>query len=234
MRNQRRIIKYVVLVLLTACDLLPREAQAEPQDLQIQENQSVVDAARRSREQKKNAATPARVITNDDLDRERPQRAQKGADADGRTAPQTESPNARFAGTTKAHYPTATLTSNESGLKSKESEEADAEDAEIAKLKAELTSAQNALNLQQRELFLDQNTVYTNPAYTTTHHGKAELDSAKLQIEQKQQEIDRLKGPLANLEWRQWRRLQASQSENGSTVENYKSVPPTALVLPKR
>ena len=223
----------VVLLLLTGLTVQPREARAEPQDFQIQPNQSVVDAARRSREQKRNAVAPARVITNDDLDKERTKRPQEGKNADDQTAPQTEPPNVSSVDAAEARYQAATLPSNESGSKNKESEEAAAENAEIVKLKAELASAQNALNWQQRLFLLDQNTIYSNPAYTTTHVGKAELDSAKLQIEQKQQEIDRLKGPLANLEWRQWRRLQAGRSENGSAAENYKSVPPSALVLPQ-
>jgi hypothetical protein len=227
------MIMLVTLSLLTIGIKLPREAQAEPQDLEFQPTQSVVDAARRNREQKKNAAVPAKVITNDDLDKGHTKHPPDGKNIDALAARQTESPNASFLDAAEVHPQVATLTSDHPVSNSKESEEADAEDAEIAKLKAELASAQNALKWQQRELLLDQNTIYSNPAYTTTHVGKAELDSAKLQIEQTQQEIDRLKEPLANLEWWRWRRLQAGRSENGSTDENYKSVPPSALVLPQ-
>jgi hypothetical protein len=80
---------------------------------------------------------------------------------------------------------------------------------------------------------LQQNTIYSNPAYTTTHAGKSDLESAQLQIDQIQEQVDSLKGPLADLEWRQWRRMQAGRPDNGSLEENYRAVPPAALVLPQ-
>ena len=233
MRNLQRMIMLVLCLLLTVCALLSREAKAKPQDSQMQQNQSVVDAARRSRELKKNAAPPARVITNDDLDREHAKSDQEDFNAGALTAPRKDSPDASALAAGKVPDQAATLAGDESGLNNQESEEAAAEDAEIARLKAELASAQNSLYWQQRELFLDQNTIYSNPAYSGTHVGKDQLESAEFQIEETQQEIDRLKGPLANLEWRQWRRLQASRSESGSAAENYKSPPPSALVLPQ-
>jgi uncharacterized small protein (DUF1192 family) len=135
--------------------------------------------------------------------------------------------------TAEAPKQTPTLARYDLGSKSKESEETAAEDAEIARLTAQLAAAQNSLFWQQRELLLDQNTIYTNPTYTTTLVGQTELDIAQLKIDQKQQEIERLKGPLADLEWRRWRRMQASGPENGSAAESYKPVPPSALVLPQ-
>jgi hypothetical protein len=233
MRNPWRMIMLAVFLLLTVCAVLPRGVQAKPQDPLIQQNQSVVDAARRSREQKKNAAPPARVFTSDDLDREHANRDRDDFIVGALAAPQTESPRASAVAAAKAPDQAATSPNKESGSKRKESEEVAAEDAEIAKLGDRLASAQNSLFWQQRELLLDQNTVYTNPVYTTTHIGKAELDTAQLKIDQKQQEVDSLKGPLADVEWRQWRRMQASRPDNGTAVESYKSVPPSALVLPQ-
>jgi hypothetical protein len=212
---------------------LPRGARAEPQNSQFQQEQSVVDAARHSRELKKNAAPPARVITNDDLDTVRAKSDQGGSNAGVPTARQKVSANTGEVVTAVAPKQAATLSRYDSGSVSKESEEAAAEEAEIAKLKDQLASAENSLFWQQRALLLDQNTVYTNPKYTTTLVGKNELDAAQSKIDQKQREIDELKGPLADLEWRRWRRLQASGPENGSAAESYKSVPPSALVLPQ-
>ncbi len=232
MRNPQRMIVFVIFFLLTIFAVLPHEVKADPQNSQVQQNQSVVDAARRSREQKKNVAQPARIFTNDDLDTQHSTRISEDLIIGGLAAPQTESPNA-IAAAAEAPDQTATLPFKVSGTTSKESEEAFVEDAEIAKLKSQLASAQNELNLQRRQLLLDQNTIYTNPAYTATHAGKAELDSAKLQIEQLQEEVDRLKQPLADLEWNRWRRMQNGHSENGSADEGYKSVPPSALVLPQ-
>jgi hypothetical protein len=227
------MIMLAVFFILTVCVVLPRGAQAEPQDSLIQQNQSVVDAARRSREQKKNAAPPARVFTNDDLDTEHAKRDREGFNVGALAAPQSESPSASAVAAAQAPNQAATSPNKESESKSKESEEAAAEDAEIAKLEDRLAAAQNSLFWQQRELLLDQNTIYSNPVYATTHIGKAELDTAQLKIDQKQQEIDRLKGPLADLEWRQWRRMQAGRPDDGTAVESYGSVPPSALVLPQ-
>jgi hypothetical protein len=53
----------VLAAALLSLGLLPSRASAQsPGD-----NASVADAARRAREQKKNAAKPARTLTNDDL-----------------------------------------------------------------------------------------------------------------------------------------------------------------------
>jgi hypothetical protein len=233
MRNPFRIYMMAAFSLLTVCVVLPHGAKAEPQNLQNQREQSVVDAARHSRELKKNAAPPARVITNDDLDTERAKSDQGASNAGAPPARQTEAANTGAIVAAEAPNQGDILTRYDSGSKSKESEEAAAEDTEIAKLKDQLASAENSLFWQQRALLLDQNTVYTNPTYTTTLLGKTELETAQLKIDQKQREIDSLKGPLADLEWRRWRRMQASGSENGSAAESYKSVPPSALVLPQ-
>jgi hypothetical protein len=220
-------------LLIGVCTALPRGAMAEPQNLQIQQEPSVVDAARHSRELKKNAASPASVITNDDLDTMRTKSDQRESKACVPPARQTGAANTCAIVAAETPERTATLSRYDSGSISEESEEAAAEDAEITKLKDQLTSAENSLFWQQRALLLDQNTVYTNPKYTTTLLGKTELNTAQLKIDQKQREIDSLKGPLADLEWGRWRRMQASGSENGSAAESYKSVPPSALILPQ-
>jgi hypothetical protein len=227
------MIKFVLFLLLTQCGVFFLKAKAGPQVSQIQQNQSVVDAARRSRERKKNAASPARVITNDDLESQHAKRSREGFNAGVPTVPRTDSPNADALIVHNAPNPGVLLTNDESGPDSLESEEAAAEDAEIARLKALLDSAESALHWQQRQFLLLQDTVYSNAAYTTTHAGKADLESAELQMEETQEEIDRLKEPLANLEWRQWRRMQAARSENDYATEEYKSPPPSALVLPQ-
>jgi len=224
---------FVACLPLTACAVFPRVAKAQSQDRQIQQDQSVVEAARRSREQMKNATTPAKVITNDDLETEHSKRDQEDFSAGTPTVPQTETTNVSSVGSAKEVNQAAPSDNKESTSNSNESEEVAAEVAEIARLKELLSSAQNDLIWQRRELFLNQNIIFSNPSYTTTHGGQAELNSAELQIDQKQQEIDGLKGPLANLEWRQWRRNQAGHAETGSPAENYKSVPPSALVLPQ-
>jgi hypothetical protein len=227
------MILSVVFLLLAACTLFPREASAVPQDLKNQQNQSVVDAARRSREQKKNAATPPRVITNDDLDAGHIKRGQEGFNVDALTSLETESSVPSAVTPAESPNQAAASANNESGSKEKESEEAAANEAETVRLKDLIASVQNDLYWQRREHLLNQNTVYSYAFYATTRVGKAELDSAQLQIDQRQQELESLRGPLANLEWRQWRRSQAGRTESASPAEAYKSVPPSALVLPQ-
>jgi hypothetical protein len=180
---------------------------------------------------KANAAHPPRVITNDELDREHRKYAQEELNAGVPMQPEGELSNFNVEGTSKTNSQKAII-SADSGSKNDRSEESAAEDAAIAELKGQLASAENALDLQQRELLLDQNTIYSNPKYTTTQTGKAQLDFAKLQIEQTRQEIDTLKGPLADLEWRRYRRMQAGRTEGGSSAANDETVPPSALVLP--
>jgi len=233
MRIPFRIVMSAGSLLMGLCAALPHGTRAEPQNSQIQQEQSVVEAARRSRELKKNAATPARVITNDDLETARAKSDREGSNAGVPPARQKEAANTDEVVTAEVPKQSATLSRYDSGSKSKESEEIAAEDAEIAKLKDQLASAENSLFWQKRALLLDQNTVYSNATYTTTLVGQTELDTAQLKIDQKQREVYSLQGPLADLEWRRWRRLQASGPENGSAGDSYKSVPPSALVLPQ-
>jgi hypothetical protein len=227
------MIVFAAFLSLAICTSRTCECKAGAQDSQAQQNQSVVDAARRSREQKKTTAPPARVWTNDDFETQHTNHARKDFTELAPASPQGEPGNPRAGGTAKAPDQAPDAIKNAPGTNSKESEEAAAEDAEIARLKKELASAENALTWRRRQFLLQQNTIYSNPAYTTTHAGKSDLESAQLQIDQIQQQVDSLKGPLANLEWRQWRRTQSVRTDSGSPEENYRPVPPAALVLPQ-
>jgi hypothetical protein len=233
MRTLSRIFIVVLCLLLTRCVMLPGKAKAQPQDSEIQQTQSVVDAARHSREIKRNAPTPAKVITNDDLDSLRAKGDHEDYYSHVLTSPRADSSNIDDLSVHRTPDRAAILNGGESAPNRQESDEAAAEIAEIARLTDRLDSAENALHWQQRQFLLLQNTVYSNPAYTTTQAGKSQLDSAQLQIEETQQEIESLKEPLAELEWRHWRRKQAERSENGSAAEEYNSPPPSVFVLPK-
>lgn len=186
MRNLTRMIIVGVFLTVALAIVVSREAMANQQDSQIQQSESVVEAAHRSRELKEHTANPARVITNDDLERDHRKPAQEDITGRVLTPTQTDSPNVSAVTATEASGQRAISGGNGSGLGNYESEEAAAEAAEIARLQAQLAAAEDDLNWQQRQLLLEQNTIYSNPAYTTTHVGKAQLDAAKLQIEQKQ------------------------------------------------
>jgi|HubBroStandDraft_6_1064221.scaffolds.fasta_scaffold21034_3 hypothetical protein len=201
-------------VLFTACVALPCVVGAQPQDSQTQQDQSVADAARRSREQKKNARKQSRVISNEDLDTEYFKPGQEGLYLGAPAKSKTEARSASGAVTTEAADQAATSTNKEPRPKDVDSEEAAAEDAEIAKRKKEIAEAEEAVKWQQRELALDQDTIYSNPNYTDFRTGKAKLDSEQQRISERQREIEGLKAHLAELEERRGRRKQAAPSEN--------------------
>jgi len=222
------------VVFITVCAVLHCAVKAQPQDSQTQQNQSVADVARRNREQKKNVARQSRVITNDDLDTEHFKPGQEGFNVGAPASPRTGAPSAISLVATNAADQAANFANKQLSPESKESEEAAAEDAEVARLKDKFAEAQNQLDWQQRELVLDQHTIYLNPNYTAYRIGQAKLDSEQQRINERQQEIEALKGPLAELEWRQWRRKEAARFKSPSPVENYKSASPPTPPPPQR
>lgn len=207
MRNSLSRVSPVLLsvVLLSAYVVLP--CPAELQGSQTQQGQTVARAARRSREQKKNAAKQARVIGNEDLDTEYFKTGQEGLHFGAPSRLKTEAPSARDAAAAQAADQTATSANKGSRPKGKDSEEAAAEDAEIAQLKEQIAEAEEHLKWQQRELALDQDTIYSNPNYTDFRTGKGKLDAEQQRIDENQQDIHGLK---ANLEVLQERRKQAA------------------------
>jgi hypothetical protein len=208
---------FLSAVLLAACGVFARVVEALPQDSQTPQGQSVADAARRSREQRKKVAKQSRVISNEDLDTEYIKPGQQGLNLGAPARLKTEAPGTGAVAAAEAAGQAATSANKESGSKDKESEEAAAEDAEIVKLKEQISEAEEQLKWQQRELALDQDTVYSNPNYTDFKTGKAKLDSEQQRISEKQHEIEGLKTKLAAL---QERRRQAGWHEGTRTDSN--------------
>jgi hypothetical protein len=180
-------------VLFTACVVPPCVVEERPQDSHTLQDLSVADAARRHREQKKNARKQSRVISNEDLDTEYFKPGQEGLSwAPAKS--KTEALRASWTVTTEAADQAATSANNEPRPKDADSEEAGAEDAEIAKLKKEIAEAEEDLKWQRRELALDQGTIYSNPNYTDFQTRKAKLDSEQQRINERLREIQGLKG----------------------------------------
>src|SRR6266566_651740 len=71
---------------------------------------------------------------------------------------------------------------------------------EIARVKEQLKDALGDLDLLQRENRLDQDTYYSQPNFASDTAGKQKLDDEQHKIGDKRQEIDRLKGKLADLQ----------------------------------
>jgi hypothetical protein len=215
MRNRLSTIWAILpaSALLSVPSAFPSAARAHPQDSQEQQEQSVADAARRSREQKKSAAKQSKIISNEDLDLEYYKPGQEGYNFGAPSGSSTAAPSTVAVAADSADQ-SAASTNKDSQPKSKESEEAAAQDEEIKNLKEQIAHAEDQLKWQQRDFALNQDTVYSNPNYTDFKTGKAKLDSEQQQINERQQEIEGLKARLAELEERQGRRKQAAPSEN--------------------
>jgi hypothetical protein len=153
---------------------------------------SVADAARRAREQKQNASSPAKVISDDDLDGKRVQPGQEGLTT---PAPQLE---------TQPPSADAVAAQQEADARREQAPEGDPvkdkDSAKIANLKGELARAEEDLKLSQREASLAQDTVYSKPDYQRDKAGKAQLDAMQQQINDRQEKVEQLKTQLAAME----------------------------------
>ena len=156
---------------------------------QSQDSQSVAEAARRTREKKKDAANkPAKVITDETLD------VKKG-DVQSAVA---EEPKIPGAPDTKAQA--APGAPNAPGNAAAKDEKREKLRKELTELKEQVKQALMDLDLLQRENRLDQDAYYSKPSYGSDTAGKQKLDDEKQQISNKQDEVARLKAKLADLQ----------------------------------
>jgi hypothetical protein len=187
--SHRISLRLAVAALIVAA-AVPLATRAQSQDSQPQ---SVADAARRAREQKKaSAKQPAPVITDDTLKPSAP--AAQASNAPAPAAQAADTTSAPDAGAPKAPAGQSAPASpaEDADQKAKAS-------AELAALKKQLAEAQKNLELVQRELGLEQDNVYSKPNYASDAAGKAKLDDLKQQVTDKQQSVGALKTRLAAL-----------------------------------
>jgi glucose/arabinose dehydrogenase len=168
--------------VVLASALLPGAGFAQSQD-------SVAEAARRSRAQKKNSENPRKVVTDETLE------VKKG-DVQSAAAEQPRMPGTPVtpAQPAPANAPSTAASSEKKGSEDEKLAK------ELAALKGQIKQAQSDLDLVQREQALQQDTYFSNPDYAHDTAGKAKLDAMKQQIADKQQELDRLKARLAELQ----------------------------------
>jgi hypothetical protein len=164
----------LALPAVLAATLIPAAVRAQSEN-----SQSVAEAARRAREQKKAAAKPAKVVTEDDM---------KPASSD-----------ATAGSATSAQPGTAAQPSSTGAQGPRNPAEAEKAAKDRAALKEQIKQTESDLDLLQRELRLDQDSFYSNPNSASDTAGKAKLDALKQQISDKQQDLDRLKAQLAAL-----------------------------------
>jgi len=213
MRTGRSSVWVMLLggAALSVCPLPPSPASARTQDSKTAQEQSVADAAQRSREQKKNAAKRAKIISNEDLDLEYYKPGQEGYNFGSPSRSSTASPST-VAVVADGADQSAASTNKDSQPNSKESEEAAAQDEEIKKLKERIAKAEDQLKWQQRDFALSQDTIYSNPNYTDLQTGKAKLESQQQAINEMQADIDVLKARLTALQERREREHGPSQN----------------------
>jgi hypothetical protein len=140
---------------------------------QSQNPESVTEAARRAREQKKAVKKPAKSFTDDDLKPAPPE----PAIAQDSTAPPSGAPADATAKDTK--------------------EVKEAQDSkELADLKEQVKQAQADYDLYQRARGLQEDSYYSNPSYSRDTAGKTKLENLIQQTKQKKQALDALKAKL--------------------------------------
>ena len=188
----RHISLRLALPVILSAALPPAFAFAQSQD-----NQSVAEASRKARAQKKNAEKPTKVITDDTLN-------VKKEDVQSATAEQLRipgSPDAQPApGAANAQAGNAaTGPSTQDSSNVSADEKARAALKERVALKEKIKEAESDLDLLQREFKLDQDSFYASPDYARNTAGKEKLDALKQQISDKQQELEQLKAKLAAL-----------------------------------
>ncbi len=166
--------RVIALTLSLACSLLgmrviPLAAQ-DPQDA------SVADAARRTKEQKKSATKPAKVITNDSLP--------------GAPAPRSVPTDQPAASPEAAAQPAANAETSAAGTDKAKT------NPEVEALKQQIAEQQKQVDLLLRLYTLDQDTFQSNPDHSRDTQGKAKLDAQQEEIHAKVAEVARLKVKL--------------------------------------
>lgn len=183
----------VALILTASAVVVPtaRSQSSQDQPAANTPSQSIADAARRSRDQSKNATKPSRVITDDDLDKTNIKPGAQGLTVDAPAKLETTPPpadsvaaagSAPSTASDAATAPTAT------------------DDPEIAKLKQSIAAAESDADLSRRELALEQDTFLSNADHEHDTAGKAKVAALQQDIDAKQQDIDRLKMRLAAMQ----------------------------------
>jgi hypothetical protein len=196
---------------------LPIAAVAQSPDAQSQQSgsqdSSVADAARRSREKKKNAAKSAKVITDEELDKKNFPAGNEGLNVGTAPKLETEPPSAQAVAAAEA-------------ADSNTEQQAAEQDAQLARLKEQVADAEKDLDFAKRGFALDQDSFQSNPDYAHDAAGKAKLQDEKQQISDKQQEVERLKAKLATLEELKSHRKGSRTQATPPQTETPPSTPP--------
>jgi len=217
LQKSAMVLPAALFAVMGLCAAALPKGQSQDQQSSGGQSPSIAEAARKSREKAKNATKPSKVITDDDLDKGNIKPGAQGLTLDAPPKLETQPPSpeavADAAATASAAPDPATVA-------------APSDDPEILRLKDAIADAEKDAELARRELALQQDTFFSNPDYDHDTAGKAKLDALQQQINNKQQEIDRLKMRLAATEELQKKKrapakaatAQADQSTNPSAI----------------
>jgi len=156
---------------------------------------SVADAARRAREQKKDASKPATVITNDTLE---PTPSAVPA-ATTQPSPTNAAPGTNLA---VAATPDAAstgqgaATSTPSAVAEEPPQDKPAQQSELKALKQQIAELQLQVDVAQRALSLASDDFYSRPDFSKDEEGKAKLDALKSELTEKQAALAELKAKM--------------------------------------
>ena len=182
MRFIRNLFPFLAMAALGIA-VCAGSASACPQS-QGDSSQSVAEAARKAKEQKKKSDKPAKTITDEDLAAKKAAAAKEGAAAEA-------AGGEGFSGRT---------TSGRSGCSPSQRGRKRQTGSRTERFEAKTGGGGKGLDLLQREYALQREQFYSNPNYARDSVGKAKLDDLQNQIRDKQQDVDQLKTRVAALQ----------------------------------
>lgn len=178
-----RIFALLPVALLATLPVVAQQQSAQ----QSQTGDPVADAARKAREEKKNAPKPKKVFTDDDI-APRPQAPPSSAQ---QTPAQGENAQASAQGAAGAQ--------GEAAKENPNSEEAWRK--RFAAQRARIAKAEEELNVLQREMDKSQVQYYPDPQKALNEQlTRKDINEKAAKIDQKKQQIEQLKQELSNME----------------------------------
>ncbi len=160
---------------------------------QNQQQESVAEAARRAREQKKEAVKPAQVITNDTLE---PAKTAAASTSSAEANPANGAPGTNLAVTTAPGADQQSPNSGGSSAATETPKDDAGTQADLKALKQQIAEKQLETDLAQRELALANDDFYSRPDFSRDDAGKAKLDAMRSDLAQRQDELAQLKAKL--------------------------------------
>jgi len=168
-------------------------ASAQQQQPPPQQADSIAEAARRSREQKKEQPKPAKVWDNDTMPTK-----PGGVNVVGPSSPSSDASGSPPAANAQAAASAPEASAAKSGEKS--GKDIKALQASLAAAKDQLQAVKAELDILQRKYNLDSQMYYGKPNYVADTEGAAKLADEKSQVDAKQQEVDTAQKKVSQLE----------------------------------